>query len=851
MPELHERFHDLMRLLVPINSLPARHQDQLLRQAELLEFKKKQYVFRQGDRDEYSYYLLDGRLELYADDQLIKSVEGGTGPAFHALAQLQPRQLSARARTPVIVLRVDRPLVDKLLSLDEPPPAEQPAAIEVTEFDSEDEDFDWLTHVLKSELFKRVPPSNIQRLLDTMESVEYPAGTRVVEQDAPGDYYYIIQHGHCEVTRRAVSGKGEVRLAELGPGDSFGEEALVSGSRRNASVRMLSAGELVRLTKADFIELIKKPVVSAITVGRAHELAAGGAVWLDVRQPEEHAENGLEGSVNLPLNLLRQKMDTLDPARTYIACCDTGGRSSTAAFLLAGGGLDAHYVEGGIAGAPAPATAPAPAAAKATAPDPAAARATVPAAEPANAALDADVRAESLKAELARATLQLEQAERLKQQAEQARIEAERQAQEKLQAERAMREQAERARQQAEQARIETERQAEERLRAERAALDDKARRAEEMLASAQRLQAEIEAQKHLADQEVARRRQEEEQRIRQLQAEVEGKLRDEENRLQQVYRRNAEELENIQRMRAEVEAKLAAERERLEADSAETHRRLEDAVRREQELEAEAQRLMQEQEKRERELQETARRTIGEERRRLEAEFARTAEALEQARAERAAAEATRRAAAAEAERIIAEYKTRHERLRADERARLDAERQALQAEAAKIAHTLEQARLAKERAETAQRELEEQRRRLAAGQGSAASAPGADARGVELRAEIDAIEARAAEASRQLHQAQATHAQVEAAQRENEQRLERTHRNRDKLDEALAAELQEWISEQERLQDSTPEQEKLEQQAQFAERIRRSTVRARSESAVHDQSLLDDIAAALGHGD
>ena len=63
-------------------------------------------MFRQGDRDAYLFYLLEGELELYSDGELVSYLRGGTQEARFALAQLQPRQLSAFPRATVQVLRV-------------------------------------------------------------------------------------------------------------------------------------------------------------------------------------------------------------------------------------------------------------------------------------------------------------------------------------------------------------------------------------------------------------------------------------------------------------------------------------------------------------------------------------------------------------------------------------------------------------------------------------------------------------------------------------------------------------------------------------------------------------------------
>ena len=54
------------------------------------------------------------------------------------------------------------------------------------------------------------------------------------------------------------------------------------------------------------------------------------------------------GATNMPLNVLRLKSRLLDPGKTYIAYCDTGRRSATAAFLLKSAGLDVIVLDGGL-----------------------------------------------------------------------------------------------------------------------------------------------------------------------------------------------------------------------------------------------------------------------------------------------------------------------------------------------------------------------------------------------------------------------------------------------------------------------------------------------------------------------
>ena len=53
--------------------------------------------------------------------------------------------------------------------------------------------------------------------------------------------------------------------------------------------------------------------------------------------------------MNVPLYFIRLKLKTLDPVVPYVVCCDTGRRSSAAAYILSERGFDAHVLKGGIA----------------------------------------------------------------------------------------------------------------------------------------------------------------------------------------------------------------------------------------------------------------------------------------------------------------------------------------------------------------------------------------------------------------------------------------------------------------------------------------------------------------------
>ena len=162
-----------------------------------------------------------------------------------------------------------------------------------------------------------------------------------------GDYFYVIESGQAEVVR---SGSAVARLVS---GAVFGEEALLQESPRNATVRMVSDGRLLRLAKDDFDRLLKAELVSVIKPDRLRrQLEQNAAELIDCRNEEEWELWRLPRARLMPLDQLRERARGLDPARTYVVYCRTGRRSVAAAFLLRQLGLEAHALEGGIAAWP-------------------------------------------------------------------------------------------------------------------------------------------------------------------------------------------------------------------------------------------------------------------------------------------------------------------------------------------------------------------------------------------------------------------------------------------------------------------------------------------------------------------
>lgn len=335
-----------LQVLVPFNALSPMHFNEVAQKTVVEEIRAGRLVFKEGERDNQSVYLLEGEISLVSGNEIVGTVSAGSDASRHPLAHQQPRQVTARAKSNLVVARVDSSLLDIMLTWD------QSSGYEVSDIDDNDDD-DWMTRILQSQAFLKLPPSNIQRLLMRVESVPVSSGEVIIRQGSEGDFFYIIKNGRCMVSRRPSANAKEVKLAELGDGDAFGEDALVSDAKRNATITMITDGVLMRLAKQDFVELLKEPLLNKLSYADAAALVKKGAIWLDVRLPGEFENVHIPDSRNIPLSALRLEANGLNAGSKYIVCCDTSRRSASAAFVLSQRGFEVYVLNEGLGGVPA------------------------------------------------------------------------------------------------------------------------------------------------------------------------------------------------------------------------------------------------------------------------------------------------------------------------------------------------------------------------------------------------------------------------------------------------------------------------------------------------------------------
>lgn len=106
-------------------------------------------------------------------------------------------------------------------------------------------------------LFADLEGGELERFSRVAVPRSFPAATRVFHEGDHSDACYIVRSGSFRVTREHSDGRA-ITLATLGPGEVFGELAMLDGEARSASVEALADGELLALPAGEVRSLLAR-----------------------------------------------------------------------------------------------------------------------------------------------------------------------------------------------------------------------------------------------------------------------------------------------------------------------------------------------------------------------------------------------------------------------------------------------------------------------------------------------------------------------------------------------------------------------------------------------------------------
>ena len=345
---------EILHRFKPISSMSEDRLRELAELCYLENISKGVDQFRARGVAGQSVYLVSGELELTQESCVPVLLSGGADTACRPIGKATLGFVTSKAITDIELVRIDDDLLDIMVTWD------QLAATDVADSKGAKTgaaptlaNWSILSGMfsvsnLKYGAFSLLPAAHIEELLKRFKRFEARAGEVIIREGQEGDYYYVIESGKCRVER--LIGGVSMLLAELKSGDAFGEEALVSDVKRNATVTMKSDGVLLRLDKKDFISLLREPLLMRVSMEDARQKVVNGAVWVDVRYPSEYQYDKVPGAINIPLSEIRNAFGVLDMSKEYVVYCQSERRSSAAAFLLAQRGYKAYLLQGGLWG---------------------------------------------------------------------------------------------------------------------------------------------------------------------------------------------------------------------------------------------------------------------------------------------------------------------------------------------------------------------------------------------------------------------------------------------------------------------------------------------------------------------
>ncbi len=336
---------EILKNFTPLHTLTDEHLARLARRVVVEDVAKGAAVCAEGDTDNDAIYLLEGGVEMRSrSSSMSRVLQAGTPDAAFPVSPGRPRPYTATATTAARIFRIDNAMLDRAVLLDE-------VSTTITRVHDAGNAFagdsEWLEEMLASPAFGTLARERVAMLLLKLEPMIVKTGEAVIRQGEAGDYYYILKEGELSVSRKDTQGKVKL-VSKLKRGDVFGEEALLSGDPRNASIVAMGDSIVMRLARSDFEELLKKPLITHVTVEQAQERMRRGAGLVDVRSATEFQQGAIKGSMNIPITELRARLTQLDPVRPYVLYCRNGVQSEVAAFLLRQRGFEVVVLRGGL-----------------------------------------------------------------------------------------------------------------------------------------------------------------------------------------------------------------------------------------------------------------------------------------------------------------------------------------------------------------------------------------------------------------------------------------------------------------------------------------------------------------------
>ncbi len=302
-------------------------------------------IVKEGALGDSFYFVKQGRVEVTKkteDGQAAKLNVVASGHDFGEMALLtcSVRTASVRAITAVTLYRLPKKDFEDVVLHE--------WALEDA-LEKKMQDYSQYNKIKMLQPFALLDVDKMYVLMSRMHEKKYAPGEDIVAQGQRGDSYYVVKSGRVAVIARRKGETEAKEVAVLESGAGFGEEALIREEPRSATCRALTDTTVLVLDKTDFSEILKTAFLDYVYPDDVNlDTYLQDYSLIDARIPPEHDEEHIFGSVNIPLEILREKCREFDPKRQYLTYCTNDSRGMVAAFLLRSRGFNARCLRGGV-----------------------------------------------------------------------------------------------------------------------------------------------------------------------------------------------------------------------------------------------------------------------------------------------------------------------------------------------------------------------------------------------------------------------------------------------------------------------------------------------------------------------
>jgi len=201
--------------------------------------KAGESIINQGDEGDNFYVIDEGEVDVYVNNNLVTSISESGAFGELALIYGTPRAATVKAKTDVKLWAIDRDTYRRIL---------MGSTIRKRKMYEE--------FLSKVSILDSLDKWERLTIADALVPITFPDGHTVVEQGHAGEDFYIIEEGKAIVLQQKNEDEPQVEVGQLGPGDYFGEIALLFNRPRAATVRACGTLKCVKLDRARFERLL-------------------------------------------------------------------------------------------------------------------------------------------------------------------------------------------------------------------------------------------------------------------------------------------------------------------------------------------------------------------------------------------------------------------------------------------------------------------------------------------------------------------------------------------------------------------------------------------------------------------